>query len=424
MGPASTSMRRLPGVLIAVCTALIVAGSNPAFPARAQDDPCSDPRFRAELQQAQQQFAQAIRQYYSLPPDGQRMLDSAVREAFRGSGYNVSSLPELQRYMAMCSNSAPQRAPAPPPAPRTAPTAAPRPAAQPLAPASPPQHEVSGWVGVVQSLTAAAKSLRHALALTPPRKLGQGPLSAADADGVKIGSGQIKLGWVLYGRTDLTDEEAQHLYRQSVKARTDVLSAEAKDCDAKMETVRRKSQKFEEAVGANNRQGAKDILAADLDEAREQHARNLRELGIATGSLIPGGTGEAMHGVSGTAELAEFAAVAGQKTATGTKLSSEDWSLAANGFASYVSLAGKISGSEVGLPIGVAQTGFALMNAYASQRWVRTLENGIEQRDQTIQDNRRLLQYQMDLEAARKASAQRQIEWLNAEGHYLDLVRP
>jgi len=277
---------------------------------------------------------------------------------------------------------------------------------------------------VVQSLTAAAKSLRHALALTPPRKPGQGPLSAADADGVEIGGGQIKLGWVLYGRTDLTDEEAQQLYRQSVKARTDTLTAEAKGCDAKMETVRQKSQKFEEAVAANNRQGAKDILAADLDEAREQHARNLRELGIATAGLIPGGTGEAVHGVSGTAELAEFAAVAGQKTATGTGLSSEDWGLAANGFASYVSVAGKIAGTEVGLPIGVAQTGFALMNAYASQRWVRALENGIEQRDQTIQDNRRLLQYQMDLEAARKASAQRQIEGLNAEGHYLDLVRP
>lgn len=446
------SRRWLCDILAALIVVLVISGSS-AMAASAQSDPCSDPKFRADLQQAQRQFAQVIQQYYSLPPEGRAVIDSGVRQAFRGSGYSVSSIPELQRYINQCNKSSPplgnnSNASATAPVRTNQGPAAKANSGSPVTDSAPASGSPSfqdklasiaaylkqllgklastatSMKPPVDNLASGAASVKRALGLTPPRTAGQGPLSAAESDGVPIGSGKIKLGWVLYGRTDLSDEEAQARYDASVKVRTDALEAEARDSKARLESLQRKSEKFEEAVAAKNPQKTVEVLSSELAEAKEQHARNLRDLGLATAGLIPGRAVEAMSGLSGAAELTRFAARAGEAVAKGDRLTSDDWALAANGLAGNVSAAGAVVGREIGLPIGVAQAGFALMNVYGSHLWVRSVENSIDQTTRPLEENRRLLRHQMELEAARQQSIQRQIEGLKQEGRYLDFVRP
>ncbi len=452
MGLVAGSTRWRGDILAALIVALVISG-NSWMPASAQSDPCSDAEFRADLQRAQRQFAQVVEQYYSLPPEGKAFIDSGVRQSLRGSGYSVSSIPELQRYISQCgrSSSSPDtggsaNAPAPL---RTNQGSAGKASSGSPAPGSAPSSGISSFQdrpssiaaylkqvlsnlasmaasmkSPLDNLASGAASVKRALGLTPPRTAGKGPLAAAESDGVPIGSGKIKLGWVLYGRTDLSDEEAQARYDASVRARTDALEAEASDSKARLESLRRKSEKFEEAVAAGSSQNALEVLSSELAEAREQHTRNLRDVGLATAGLIPGRAVEVASGLSGAAELTRFAARAGEAVAKSERLTSDDWALAANGLAGNVSAAGAVVGSRIGLPIGVSQAGFALMNAYGTHLWVQSLENGIDQTTRPLEENRRLLRHQVEMETARQQSIQRQIEGLKQEGRYLDLVRP
>lgn len=422
-------MGKRPRLLLSLCMfAAIALAMASTMEIGAQQDPCADPRFRAALQQAQQQFAQVLQYYYSMPPEARAYTDAAVRDAFRSTGYPVSSVPDLQRLIDVCRNwKPPVERPQQPEVPPIVKTSPPPPEEVRRRPTQEDQRgptPAEEWRGFLDS---ARESLTRLVAgLVPKGAKRPGPLASAVAsDGVVVGSGEMKLGWVLYGRTDMSDEEARAEYRARVQARKAALELASKDAADRLRATESRSEKFEESVAKKNPGGMADILREELGEAKGQHNRELEKLGAALGGLVPGPLGEAVHAGSATSELARFAATAGQKLAAGERLTREDWDLAANGFASYVSVTGALAGSPVVLPIGVAQAGFSLMNVYASQRWVNALEKGIEQTGRPLEENRRLLQHQIEVERAKKQYFDQQIERLNQEGRYLgDLVRP
>lgn len=359
-------------------------------------------------------------------------MDDTIRQATRGSGYQINSVPELQRMIAMCRNWSPRTPTASP----RAPTATPAP--RPRSPtATPSTARTSGLPDLgpvggkptgprIPNLTDWASSLLRRLSGAPQADSERrGPVaSTVQSDGVDIGSGQIKLGWVLYGRTDMTEEQAKAEYRARADARAATLDRAVKEAQEREAAAQRRLDKFEEAVRAKNPSGLADKLREERAEAQSEHAREVGKLVAATAGLAPGVIGEGAHAASGTAELSKFAASAGEKVASGRPFAQEDWDHAGNGFASYVSVAGSLAGAEIGLPIAAAQAGLQLMTVRASEARLSALENALQQTTRPVEENRRLFQARVEEEAAKRRALEQQAARLREDGRYLDLVRP
>ena len=273
-----------------------------------------------------------------------------------------------------------------------------------------------------------------------PQAVQQGPLASAIAtEGVDVGSGQLKPGWVLYGQTDMSDERAKKIYEEKVKQRIAVLEAASKECAKRLAAAKRHSMNFEEAVKAQNPSLLVSSLQSDMDKAKGQRARALGALfgsaaGFATApdpSKIPypllaerleklrAGATTALDIKGATESVADLAAFITILKDKRGDLSQEDWETGGNGLAGCVSSVGGLVGSSVGTPIAVAQVILGGTEWMLAHRLVGALEKSIQQTTVPLEENRARLRYQIQKEQLTCENLDRQLAILKEEGRYL-----
>lgn len=385
------------------------------------------PEQRAQMDAAVAQgMQQALQQvYWSAPADTRAEWDNQTRQA---TGYTIPQLFQSATTIPGLANAVNALlgalgAPVPVPVPTPSPTPTPVPTPSP----TPPNPEITR----------------------------QGPLSSAAADGVYIGSGQLKLGWVLFGRTDLSEEDAQALYEQKTQTRKDSLQAALNDADKQLAASKRRLEAFQSSAATKNTQGIRKTLEEDLVDAKRDRLNALKSLGLPllglgsaggeqgakewleSGARYPTlardlerlakGAGTALDiysvGEGGT-KLAQFTEIAGQKTASGESLSRQDLNLGAEGMVSYVTGTAGLIGSKIGLPVAAAEALLGGIELGLAQRQVNILENAIGQQSTVLNENLNRFQNEVNIAAERKAYLEQQLNGLNQEGHYLDTWRP
>lgn len=130
----------------------------------------------------------------------------------------------------------------------------------------------------------------------PSDKTGSKPPSnggAVDLSGTK----ELKLGWVLFGRTDLTDEEAQAIYDERVKKRVTALDADMAAATQRLEKAKQRLKLFEEAGEKTGLQRIVNALKDDLKEAKNERAEAMKNLGsLFAGETAKKAAGKAIKG--------------------------------------------------------------------------------------------------------------------------------
>jgi hypothetical protein len=180
------------------------------------------------------------------------------------------------------SNANPVPPPAPVPAP-VAPVVAPVevPDEVPLAPAAPPEPRVFGpHQYQFPPAGAPARTIINPSYYRGQTAIGQarsGPLAASEDGSVLIGSGQIKLGWQLYGQTNMSEKDAAALYAQRSAAVIADLERQKAAADATAARYASQQQFFEAAEKAQKIEGLMNVLRAENTELSEERKALLNE---------------------------------------------------------------------------------------------------------------------------------------------------
>ena len=405
--------------------------ASPAPQLRA-DDPCADPQVRAAMEQAQQAYAQALQAYSSLPPEARAQLDAAVRQA---TGYTI---PQLRQLIIDCRNWRPGQPVQPTSPPRVQPTSPPR--VQPTA--LPGLADPGEWLESLvkqlrppdladlrERLESLVKQLRSpatptglsAPTSTPrPPSTRTSPLASALAgDGaVYIGSGQLKLGWQLFGRTDMSEEEAAKEYGNRLKAREDALKAQLAEANKGLAQADNRIEKYKEVLASKNDERLAEIRKKDLGEAQEESEKEWGKLALHLGGALGEPIGSGAHAASAVLDFGKFQ----EKLASGERLTWQEYESLATAMA---------SGGAIlthGTPVGIGLTAGLIVNsgmkAGAAQWCVYTLEKGIQDIYGPREANFRRLEDLRNLEKARKEQLEERLRELAQEGRYLDFWRP
>ncbi|MDI6893656.1 MAG: hypothetical protein QME70_03410 [Bacillota bacterium] len=219
---------------------------------------------------------------------------------------------------------------------------------------------------------------------------------------------KLKLGWVLYGRTDLTDEEAQAIYDAKVKKQVRSLDATLGAATKRLETAERRLKLFEEAGEKTGVQRIINALKDDLKEARNERAEAVKNLGSFFLKEAAGRVSESLENVLDLTAVGTGAHDM-QALVLKSKRTQEDWEKAGNGLVGVLTAASKQAGLKVVGPVaGVAELAADAIYLHLADSRVRVLEDSLAQANvQTEQYRNRLLQ-QIQMERDRIEAIQRE----------------
>ncbi|MBI3521574.1 MAG: hypothetical protein HY071_00575 [Chloroflexi bacterium] len=328
---------RIVGLAAVFISVVLAIASAPSLAAQVD---CSDPQVRSAIQTAQNAWAQTIAQYRQLPPAYQQQLDQQVRQA---TGY---TLPQLAQLIVDCGGARPST-PRPTARPATAPPAGvtARPPTAPPAPTPRPTLRVflpSQYQFRLQPFVLRTLSPSRYLRPPTPRpepaiqRARGGPLAdvtlpPVPAGRVPVGSGELKLCWQLFSRTDCTDQQAVDAYRQRAEPIIDRLKAQQQATDVERAQYERRGQLFEDAVKSQS-------IARLTSDLRDDHAYFMKERNDAAtdvvASLLGAAPSQPLNDVSAASmylrDAPKFAATLGRKVASGERWSAGDVEDAAN----------------------------------------------------------------------------------------------
>lgn len=402
----------------ALVLALLSLVAVPPRPAAAQYD-CSDPAVRSALAYARQTWAQVIAQYRALPAAERQYLDQQMR---RSTGYTV---PQLGQLITECGGT---RTAAPTPRRITAPPT-PRSAGPAVAatPAPTPRVFASGQYpfrspATVRTLSPAAylapatRRPDPAIARARPGPLSRLPLPAAPEDGVPIGSGALKLGWQLYGRTDLDDRAAAELYRSRADARIADLHVQRADAEAERTAWAERRELFDSARAAQNVDRVLDSLREDHAYFTEVRRDQTTAAALAMTGLGPLGlAGDLVGGVSFGHDSAAFAATLGRKAGTAERWTRDDLEAAASLAAGGVGVGATLVGSGVGVGISFGQASISLAQAAYADYALRQIDLQIQRPLEMAAAHRAMLASREAAAAAAAAGVERELGWRSRE---------
>lgn len=219
---------------------------------------------------------------------------------------------------------------------------------------------------------------------------------------------KLKLGWVLYGRTDLTDEEAQAIYDAKVKKQVRSLDATLAAATKRLETAERRLKLFEEAGEKAGVQRISNALKDDLKEARNERAEAMKNLGS---FFLKEAAGQVSQNLENVLDLTAVGTGAYdmQTLVLKSNRTREDWEKAGNGLVGILTAVSKQAGLKVVGPVaGVAELAADAIYLHLADTRVRVLEDSLAQANvQTEQYRNRLLQ-QIQMERDRIEAIQRE----------------
>ena|GEM_PF-5685184 len=263
-------------------------------------------------------------------------------------------------------------------------------------------------------------------------------------------TGQPKLGWVLYGRTDMSDEEAKAEYTKRAQGQLKELELAGAAAGDRLASYQNQYDKFKEAVDKQNLQGITQALQSDLDEAKKDRLNAMIGFGLPVAGLATSKELEAVYptwakglekiregaepivdlsssGVGGW-QLGQFANDAKEKIDKGQHLDSGDWRKFAEAIVGLATTFAAKPATVLGVsnPIGMTAnvTGAILggVELALTERRVRIVENSLQQSTIPVEQNRRLLLNRIEMEKARKEAFDRQKALLTEnKNRYLDL---
>lgn len=230
---------------------------------------------------------------------------------------------------------------------------------------------------------------------------------------------KLKLGWVLYGRTDLTDEEAQAIYDAKVKKQVRSLDATLAAATKRLETAERRLKLFEEAGEKTGVQRIINALKDDLKEARNERAEAVKNLGSFFLKEAAGRVSESLENVLDLTAVGT-GAYDMQTLVLKSNRTREDWEKAGNGLVGILTAVSKQAGLKVVGPVaGVAELAADAIYLHLADTRVRVLEDSLAQANvQTEQYRNRLLQ-QIQMERDRIEAIQREKALLTSK-QYLE----
>lgn len=243
--------------------------------------------------------------------------------------------------------------------------------------------------------------------------------SAPPESGIYIGSGKIKLGWVLYGRTDLSEEEAQAIYDGKVNERKATLDKSLATETALRDKHKRQLEAFEKAVKDKNQQALIDSMKSDLTEAKTERTQAATELGTFFLKQFASKV-DALEKSMALADVGQ-GAYDMQSLTMKTERTREDWEKAGKGLAGVLGAVATVGGyTAVGPVAGSAELMADAIYLHLTDRRVGILENSINQTATTTENARNRYQQQIDADNARIAALQQEMSTLTTT-KYLDL---
>lgn len=225
---------------------------------------------------------------------------------------------------------------------------------------------------------------------------------------------------MLYGRTDLTDEEAQAIYDRKIDARKQELDASLVVATEGLEKAKRQLEMYEKIIEENDQQKIISTLKEDLAEAKKESEKANEELGILLAKELAKGLGP---NIKGAIELWDYGAgikdilmLVGK-----TERTPKDWENAGKGLVSVLKAASAVAGLKLVEPVGsVAELAAGVIYLHLADERVTVLESSISQTTVSLENNRRRLQYEIARKKATSESVQRDIMQLTTKT-YLDL---
>jgi hypothetical protein len=229
---------------------------------------------------------------------------------------------------------------------------------------------------------------------------------------------RLKLGWVLFGRTDLTDEQAQALYDEKVKKRMAELDESLAAAKKRQQTAERRLQFLEEAGEKTGAAKIRNALQEELQEAKRERSQALQDLGS---FFLKEAAGKASKKVESLLDLKDVGTGAYDIQALTLKKerTQEDWEKAGKGLVGILAVASKAAGSKVVGPVAsVAELAADAIYLQLADRRVRILEEALAQNNVEEYRNRLLQQRQMESDRIQALEAEKAAL---SSGKYLDL---
>jgi hypothetical protein len=314
---------------------------------------------------------QALHQVYgSLSASDRAHVDEETR---RLTGYTfvqlmqgASTVPGLLRMMDILMSAIQNLSGGGEPAPTTTPPAT---TTEPETPVEPP----------------ATSSPSGIISVEPPAQGGE----------VYLGSGQLKLGWVLYGRTDLSDEEAQAIYDGKADVRGQEVDASIVVATEGLEKAKRQLEMYEKITEENDQQKIISALKEDLAEAKNETEEANKELGILLAKELAKGLEPHIEGAIGLwdngAAIKDILVLVGK-----TDRKWEDWGNAAAGLVTLYATVSDAAGFKLpGQVQSICEISAGSIFLYLSDKRADALANSITQAGSSREDNLKRLEGQV-----------------------------
>lgn len=241
-----------------------------------------------------------------------------------------------------------------------------------------------------------------------------------NGDAIDIGSGQLKLGWVLYGRTDLSEEAAQAIYDGKVKERQAALDKTLAAQNEKLQKDKLKLEMFEKGLKDKNLQSINSALQSDLTEAKAERTQAASELGKLFLKEALSKSSTSLEKVF-TLNDVGTGAYDMQSLTMKTERTRSDWEAAGKGLAGILTAVAGEAGYKA---VGPWATGTELLAdciyLHLADARVNGLENSINQTNTMLENNRDRLQQQIQMDNERLEAIRREKNTLTNTS-YLDL---
>lgn len=255
---------------------------------------------------------------------------------------------------------------------------------------------------------------------TPVKTPSPTPKNPTPDGAIDIGSGQLKLGWVLYGRTDLSEQAAQAIYDGRVKERKAALDKSIAAETERLNKDKLKLAMFEKSLKDKNAQGITSALNSDLADATKERTQAATDLGT---FFLKEFTSKASTTFEKAFALNDVATGAYdmQSLTMKTERTQSDWEKAGKGLAGILTaVAGEAGYKVVGPVASSAELLADCIYLHLADARVRGLENSIVQTNTTLQNNTDRLQQQIRMDNERIAALQQERTAL-IDTSYLDL---
>lgn len=256
---------------------------------------------------------------------------------------------------------------------------------------------------------------------TPPPSgaASSGPLAQRGTAGPEGGTElRLKLGWVLFSRTDLTDEQAQALYEQKVKKRMAELDEDLAAAKKRRDSAERKLKLVDEAGEKTGAEKVRKALQEDLQEAKKERSQALKDLGAL---FLKEAAGKASEKVESFLDLKDVGTGAYHIEALTLKSNRtrEDWEKAGEGLVGILAATSKQAGLKVVGPVAtVAELAADAIYLQLADRRVKLLENSLAQNNAHEYRSRLLQQVRMESDKVKVLEGEKA---MLSSGKYLDL---